>query len=113
MQISSSGSKTAGETGYSLTCTTLLVALPSDVHVPTPTFQWFFGQHCNDSLPSGLTRPTTTSSMSSNPDGTTYTSTLQFPRLSQPLHTGMYTCRIGAGKLANNTIVTVNGECLL
>ena len=108
----SSGSTTAGETGYSLTCSTLLVTplpLPSDI--PTPTFQWFFGPDGNGSLPSGVTPSTTTSSMSNNPDGITYTSTLQFPRLSQRLHTGMYTCRIGAGRLASNAVVTVNGKC--
>ena len=107
----SSGSTTAGETGLSLMCSTLLVTpvpLPSDV--PTPTFQWFFGLNGNDSLPSGVTPSMTTSSMSSNPDGITYTSTLLFPRLSQRLHTGMYTCRIGAGRLASNAMVTVNGR---
>ena len=114
VQIFSSGSSTAGETGYSLTCTTLLVTpvpLPSDV--PTPTFQWFFGPNGNDSLPSGVTPPMATSNMS-NPNGTyTYTSTLHFPRLSQRLHTGMYTCRIGAGRLASSTTGTVRGEFLM
>ena len=109
----SSGSTTAGETGLSLMCSTLLVApvpLPSDV--PTPTFQWFFGPNGNGSLPSGVTPSTTTSTMSSNPYGINYTSTLQFPRLSQRLHTGMYTCRIGAGRLASNAMVTVNGRII-
>ena len=39
----------------------------------------------------------------------TYTSTLQFPKLSQRLHTGMYACRIGAGILANSIMVSANG----
>ena len=101
--ISPSGSNgTAGET-YSLMCSTTLhpdsVPFPSDV--PSPTFEWFFGN--NSSLPSGVTFLET---ILINAD--TYTSTLQFSPLSQS-HAGMYTCRIGAGILANNTMVTVNG----
>ena len=111
--ISPPATLTAGEMGYSLMCSTILtepLPLPSDI--PTSTFQWFFGPNGNDSLPSGVTPRTTTSSMSSNPDGITYTSSLEFPQLNQRLHTGMYTCRIGAGILANNTMVTVNGKCI-
>ena len=112
VQIFSNGFPTVEEAGYSLMCLTFLyhLSLPSDV--PTPTFQWFFGPNGNDSLPSGVSSPMATSNMS-NPNGTyIYTSTLEFPRLSQRLHTGMYTCRIGAGRLASNAIVTVNGECI-
>ena len=111
MQIYSNGCPTAEETGYSLMCSTILVdpiPLPSDV--PTPTFQWFFGPNGNGTLPSGVTPSMTSSSMSSNPHGITYTSTLQFPPLYHSLHTGWYTCRIGAGILANSTFVTVNNK---
>ena len=103
--ISPSGSTgTAGET-YSLTCTTTLNSdsVPFPSNVPSPTFEWFFGPN-NSSLPSGVTPMATTFN---NVD--TYTSTLQFSPLSQPLHTGMYTCRLGPGRLANNAMVTVNG----
>ena len=103
----SSGSTTAGETGYSLMCSAILLypVLLSDL--PTPTFQWFFGPYGNGSLPICAT-PTETFSRS-NSTGITYTSTLLFSRLNQSLHTGNYTCRIGAGRLANNIKVTVNG----
>ena len=109
------GSTTAGEIGHSLVCSTFFTEpfpLPTDLPIPTPTFQWFFGPNGNSSLPSGVTPSMTTSLMSNNPDGIFYTSTLQFPRLSQHLHTGMYTCRIGPGRLASNTIVTVDGRIL-
>ena len=104
MTISPSGSTgTAGET-YSLTCSATLnsgsVPFPSDV--PSPTFEWLFGPN-NSSLPSGVTSPETTFN---NVD--TYTSTLQFTSLSQS-HAGMYICRLGTGRLANNAMVTVNG----
>ena len=66
---------------------------------------WSYGPNSNASLPSGLTPPVTTLSLSSN----TYTSTLQFSVLSQS-HTGMYTCRLGAGRLVNSAMVTVNGK---
>ena len=103
--ISPSGSNgTAGET-YSLTCSTTLhpsfTPFPSDV--PSPTFEWFFGPN-SSSLPSGVTPMGTTFNNVNN-----YTSTLQFSTLSQPLHEGMYTCRLGVGRLANNFNVIVNG----
>ena len=105
--ISPSGSTgTAGWT-CSLTCSTTLnsdsVPLPSDV--PSPTYEWFFGPN-NSSLPSGV-----------NPMGTifnnvdTYTSTLQFSALSES-QAGMYTCRLGPGRLANHAMVTVNRKFL-
>ena len=105
--ISPSGSThTAGET-HSLTCSTILnsdsIPLPSDV--PSPTFEWFFGPN-NSSLPSGVTFPETTFN---NVD--TYTSMLQFSQLSESL-AGMYTCRLGPGRLANNAMVTVNRKFL-
>ena len=103
--ITPSGSTIAGET-YSLTCSATLKAnrnppLP-DPDIPSPIFEWFFGPNGNDSLSSGLTTPSTALS------GGTYTSTLQFSPLSQP-HAGNYTCRLGAGTLANSLNVTVNG----
>ena len=111
--FSYSGSGNAGET-YSLSCSAVLILpgiLPTGA--PTPTFQWFFGPNGNVSLPSGLTTPATTSRMggSANLTTTTYTSTLQFSPLSQS-HIGNYTCRIGAGRLVNSAVVTVNGIML-
>ena len=104
MTISPSGfNGTAGET-YSLTCSTTLhpdsVPLPSDVP-QSPTFEWFFGPN-NSSLPTGVTAPETTDSVN------TYTSTLQFSQLRES-HAGMYTCRLGPGRMANHAMVTVNG----
>ena len=93
---------TAGET-YSLMCSTTLhsdsVPLPSDV--PSPAFEWFFGPN-NSSLPSGVTPIATVE------NGNTYTSMLQFSPLSQS-HAGMYTCRLGPGRLANHAMVAING----
>ena len=108
--FSHSGFGNAGET-YSLSCSAILILpgiLPTGT--PTPTFQWFFGPNGNAFLPSGLTTPATTSRMGTiaNLATTTYTSTLQFSPLSQS-HAGNYTCRIGAGRLVNSAMVTVNG----
>ena len=111
VQISLSGSNTNEGIGYSLTCSTLLLTplvIPSDI--PTPTFQWFSGPNGNGPLPAGATPSMTISSTSSNPDGILYSSTLEFPRQSQPLHTGKYTCRLGAGRLENSAIATANRE---
>ena len=102
----STGSATAGGT-YSLTCSSTLFQpsrLPSDV--PSPNFQWSFNGGV--SLPSGVTAmPTVRSSF--NDTSETYTSILQFPPLSQSLHTGMYTCRLGAVSLINSATVAVDG----
>ena len=107
--ISPSGSTTAGET-YSLTCSATLhsknPSLP-DPNIPSPTFEWFYGPNGNAPLLSGLTPMATVLSSG------TYTSTLPFSPLSQSLHTGMYTCRLGAGSLVNSSMVTVNGRLLL
>ena len=107
MAVSPFGSTTAGET-YSLMCSsTLASSNPSlpDPNIPSPTFEWFFGPNGNDPLPSDVTpMPTVLNSG-------TYTSTLQFSRLSQSLHTGNYTCRLGAGSLVNSNMLTVNGKC--
>jgi hypothetical protein len=100
---------TAGQRDYSLTCSTTLFgpsSLPSDV--PPPNFQWSFGG--SSSLPSGVTAMPTVMS-SSNSTSETYTSTLQFNSpLSQSLHAGMYTCRLGPERLTNSVTVTVNGK---
>ena len=105
MTISPSGSSTAGNM-HSLMCSTFLFepsTLPSDL--PTPTFEWLFGSN-NSSLPSGVTS-TATVLGSDN----TYRSTLQFSQLSES-HAGMYTCRLGPGRLANNAMVIVNRKFL-
>ena len=103
--ISPTGSTTAGET-YSLTCLATLHSknppLP-DLDIPSPTFEWFFGPNGNVPLPSDLI-PTPTVLNSG-----TYTSTLQISPLNQSLHTGNYTCRLGAGRLVNSAMVIVNG----
>ena len=101
----STGSATAGET-YSLTCSATLFEpsrLPSDL--PSPNFQWSFNGSA--SLPSGVTALPIVMS-SSNSTSETYTSILQFSPLSQS-HTGMYTCRLGAGILVNSAMITVDG----
>ena len=97
---------TAGERDYLLTCSSTLfepTSLPSGV--PKPMFQWLFGG--STSLPSGVTAMPTVMS-DSNSSSETYTGILQFSPLS-PSHAGMYTCRLGAGRLVNNATVIVNG----
>ena len=101
---------TAGQRDYSLTCSSTLFELDriiSRSNVPSPNFQWSFDG--STSLPSGVTAmPTVLSSSSSTSE--TYSSTLQFSsRLSQSLHAGMYTCRLGPGRLVKSIMVTVNG----
>ena len=100
---------TAGQTGYSLTCSSTLFdpsRLPSDV--PSPNFQWSFNGGA--SLPSSVTAIPTIMS-SSNSTSETYASMLQFSSISQ-CHIGSYTCRLGAGRLANSAMVTVDGILL-
>ena len=103
---------TAGQRDYSLTCSTTLYepsSLPSGV--PPPNFQWSFNG--STSLPSGVTAMPTVMS-SSNSTSETYTSTLQFNSpLSQSLHRGEYTCRLGPGRLVNSVMVTVNGTIII
>ena len=104
----SSGSNTAGAV-YSLMCSSTLNgdSAPLPVNVPAPRFVWSFGPSGSDPLPSGVTDMGTTSS-----DNITFTSTLQFSPLSQS-HAGMYTCRLGPGRLENSAMVTVNGKMIL
>ena len=109
----STGSTTAGRTGYSLTCSVSLFVpsqLPSDTTqrprpdgVPSPNFQWLFNG--SPSLPSGVTAMPTTKDSTSE----IYTGILQFSPLSQ-FHEGSYTCRVGAVSLMRNTMVTVDGK---
>ena len=103
VNISSFGSDIAGES-YSLTCSATLVdPVPLPSNIPTPTFEWFFGPNGNASLPSGVTPTATTLS-----SGYTYSSTLSFSLLTQS-HSGVYTCRLGVGILANNNTIVVKG----
>ena len=107
--FSPSTATTAGQRDYSLTCSSTLNSdsIPLPVNVPAPRFVWSFGPSGSDPLPSGVTDMGTTSS------GTTYTSTLQFSPLSQSLHAGLYTCRLGPARLVNNVMITVNGKFLV
>ena len=97
---------TVGE-AYSLTCsstlfnTSRLSTITSGV--PLPNFQWFFNG--STSLPSNVTDMPT---VISNSTSETYTSILQFSPLSLS-HAGMYTCRLGPGRLVKNATVIVNG----
>ena len=101
---------TAGQRDYSLNCSVTLFdpsRLPSNA--PSPNFHWSF-EDCT-LLPFGVTAMPTVMS-SSNSTSETYTSTLQFSLLSQS-HAGMYTCRLGPGRLMNSAVVTVNGETMI
>ena len=101
--ISATGSSTAGET-HSLTCSVTIFDSPLPSNVPTPYFEWFFGPSGTVSLPSGVTHTATVL----NSNTSTYTSILQFSPLSQS-HEGMYTCRLGAGRLSSSAMINVNG----
>jgi hypothetical protein len=105
VDISACGSSIAGET-YSLTCSVIFYpdnnpTLP-DPNIPSPMFEWFYGFNGSAPLPSGL-NPVTTF------NGSTYTSKLEFSPLHQS-HTGNYTCRLGAGRLVNSSMLTVTGK---
>ena len=102
--LSSSGPGIAGNFFTSRCSATLVSPLPLPSNVPSPSFEWFYGPHANASLPSGVT-PTATVQMSD----AIYSSTLLFfPTLSDS-HAGNYTCKLGAGRLVNNTVVSVDG----
>ena len=102
----------AGERDYSLTCSATLfdpISLPDNV--PSPNFQWSVDGSIL--LPSGVTATPTVMS-SSNSTSETYSNTLQFNfPLSHSSHAGMYTCRLGPGRLENSAMVTVNGICII
>ena len=100
---------TAGQRDYSLTCSSTLFELDriiSRSNVPSPNFQWSFDG--STSLPSGVTAMPTVVSNTSTTE--TYSSTLQFSSPLSQSHAGMYTCRLGAGRLVNSIMVTVNGK---
>ena len=100
----SSGPGVAG-TAFSLSCSATLIdpiPLPSDV--PSPRFEWLFGTEGNASLPTGVTPMVTLWTT-----GNTYSSILQFSPVLNESHAGMYTCQLGAGRLTNSTVVSVEG----
>jgi hypothetical protein len=102
--ISPSGPGIAGNT-FSLMCSTKLVdPIPLPHNVSSPNFEWFFGANDSASLPSGAT-PTETVLKS----GYIYSSTLEFSPVLNESHAGMYTCRLGAGRLINSILVSVDG----
>jgi hypothetical protein len=103
--ISASGPSIAGST-FSLTCSVILIdPLPLPSNVPPPSFEWFYGPHGNASLPSGVT-PTETVP---NYNCMTYASTLKFSPALYESHAGKYTCQLGAGRLMNSTVISVDG----
>ena len=99
--LSPSGKSIAGKI-FSLKCSaTLISPVPFPSNVPSPTFEWFYGPHGNGSLPSSVT-PTATLNYF------TYSSTLLFfPTLNES-HAGNYTCRLGPGRLASSTEISVD-----
>ena len=106
--ISPSGPGIAGNS-FTLRCSaTLTEPIPLPSNVPSPTFEWFYGPNSNASLPSGV-NPSATVLMRSN----IYSSTLQFSPTLNESHAGMYTCRLGAGRLVNSTIVSADGMHIL
>ena len=96
-------------TAFSLSCSaTLIDPTPLSYNVPSPHFEWLFGPGGSASLPSGVT-PMATILMSGN----TYFSTLLFSPTLNKFHAGMYTCRLGAGRLVNSTVVSaVKGKLI-
>ena len=105
--MSRSGSGIAGET-FSLVCSVTLRTVPLPSNAPAPTFKWLYGSNSmSEELPSGVTPMQTVQG-----SGNTYISTLQFSLLNQS-YSGIYTCRLGAGRLANNTTVSVIGMCTI
>ena len=83
---------------------TLISPLPLPSDVPPLSFEWFYGPHGNASLPSGVT-----SSATFLISGNIYSSILLFLPTLNESHAENYTCRLGAGRLANSTIVSVDG----
>ena len=78
----------------------LIDPIPLPTNVSSPTFEWFFGPNGNASLPSGVIPMETVLK-----SGYVYSSTLQFTPALSHSHIGMYTCRLGAGRLVNSTVV--------
>ena len=108
MNLLTSGPGIAGN-AFSLSCSaTLIDPIPLPSNVPSPTFEWLIGPEGSASLPSGVI-PTDTIWLTGN----TYSSTLQFSPALTESHAGMYTCQIGADRLANSTVVSVDGMSLI
>lgn len=102
--LHASGLGIAGS-AFSLSCSaTLIQPIPLPSNVPSPHFEWLFGPDGNPSLPIGVTPMTTLWTT-----GNTYSSVLQFSPTLNESHAGMYTCRLGAGRLADSAIVSVDG----
>ena len=102
--LSPSGPSIVGSS-FTLRCSAILTSsVPLPANVRSPTFEWFYGLNGNGSLPSGV-NPSATVLMSGN----IYSSTLQFFPTLKESHAGMYTCRLGAGRLVNSTIASVDG----
>ena len=104
---------TAGQRDYSLTCSSTLFepsSLTPQSGIPSPNFQWSFDDSI--SLPSGVTAMPTVMS-SNNSTSETYSSTLQFSSPLSQSHAGMYTCRLGPGRLVNSVMVTVDGMIIV
>ena len=102
--VSAFGLSIAGK-AFSLMCSaTLTSPIPLPSNVPSPKFEWFYGPYGNASLPSGVT-PTATNLKNCN----IYASTLQFSPTLNESHAGMYTCRLGAGRLVGSTVVSLDG----
>ena len=102
--LSPSGPGIAGNP-FTLRCSAILTSpIPLPSNVPSPNFEWFYGPNSNASLPSGVI-PSATVLMSGN----VYSSILLFSPTLNESQAGMYTCRLGAGRLVNSAIVSVNG----
>ena len=90
---------------FSLTCSAKLIdPIPLPANVLSPNFEWFFGPNGNALLPSGVISEETVLK-----SGYIYSSTLLFSPTMNASHAGMYTCRLGAGRLVNRIVVSVNG----
>jgi hypothetical protein len=101
--ISPSGPGIAGNS-FTLRCSAILTSpIPLPSNVPPPSFEWFCGPYGNALLPSGVDV-----TPRANFTDYTYTSTLHIDSLNES-YAGMYTCRIGAGRLENSTTVSVDG----
>ena len=102
--VSAFGLSIAGK-AFSLMCSaTLTSPIPLPSNVPSPKFEWFYGPYGNASLPSGVT-PTATNLKNCS----IYTSTLQISPTLNESHAGMYSCRLGAGRLVGSTVVSLDG----
>ena len=106
MDISHSGSSTAGGSASlmcSATAVTIIPNNPLPLDVSSLTLEWLFGPNSN-SLPSGVTATPTIMG-----NDNSYTSTLQLSPLNQS-YAGNYTCRFGGTpRLSASVTVVING----